>query len=255
MSIGVHVNIGAWDLVRRLNASELALYSAMEKLSSGLAINRASDGPATLIISEHLRTQIASLGQEIENLSAQQGKYQYASSALMEMRSQLTEARTLALGAANEGINDEAMQGAYDNAAQNIVTNYNRLIDTAQYNGRALFDGSEGSLVSLSELTGLDLSSAEAAEASVAAIDAAIAEIDQAQVDIGAAQENRLEAEQRSLAVAHQNLTAAESGLRDTDFALQWTNFLAESFRLRAGIALMAHARVSAETVLSLFDS
>ena len=255
MSLGIQTNLGGWDLVRRLNAGELALYSSMEKLSSGWSINRASDGPAMLIISEHLRSQVASLGQEIENLSAQQGRYQYAQSTLMEMRGQLTEARTLAIGAANEGINDEAMQAAYDIAVQDIVENYNHMKETAQYNGRPLFDGSLESLADLSDLEGVDLSDMEAAQASIAEIDTAVAEIDRAQIDIGSTQTYELEAQQRSLAVARQNLTAAESSLRDTDYAIQWTNYIADSIRLQAGIALMAHTRLSAETILSLFDS
>lgn len=254
MGLGIRTNISAWDLVRRLNASELALYSSLEKLTSGLAINRASDGPAILIISERLRSQIASLEQQVENLSAQQHKYEYASSALMELRSHLTELRSLAIGAANEGGNDEAMQAAYDTTAQDIVAAYNQVIETAEYNGRPLFDGSTGSLADIPALSGIDLTSAASAEASISALDDAVRTLDHVQIDLGATQRHELAAQQRMLSITRQNLIAAESELRDTDFVMEWTNFLAESMRLRAGIALFAHSRLNAESVLLLLN-
>jgi flagellin len=255
MGIGIRIDMSALDLVRRLNASELALYSSMEKLSSGWKINRASDGPAVLVISERLRSQIASLGSELENLSAQQQEYGYASSVVMDLRADLLEVRSLALGAAHEGYNDPAMQGAYETAAQAAVDSYNQIASTAEYNGQKLFDGSEGSLATIRRLDGIDLSSASAAEASLEAIDRAVGELDRIQIDLGARQKNELEAQQRSLAITQQNLIAAESSLRDTDYALEYTNFVVEAMRMRAGVALWAHSRIAAHTVLSLLGS
>ena len=255
MGLGIQIDISTWDLVRRLNASELALSSSMETLSRGWKINRASDGPAVLVISERLRSQIASLGQEIGNLNAQQQEYGYASSVVMDLRADLLEVRSLALGAAHEGYNDPAMQGAYETAAQAAVDSYNHIVSAAEYNGQKLFDGSEGSLASVSRLKGIGLSSAPAARVSLEAIDLAVAELDRIQIDLGAKQKNELEAQQRSLAVRQENLLAAESRLRDTDYALEYTNFLVEAMRMRAGVALLAHSRLAAESVLSLLGS
>ncbi len=255
MSLGVHINRGTWDLVRHLNAGELALYSSMEKLSSGLKINRASDGPTVLVVSERLRAQIASLNQEVENLYNQGHQYEYASSTAMQLRSNLSDLQLVAVGASNEALNDEAMQAAYDSTAQNIVASYNHIVRTATYNGKPLFDGSEAALASVSALEGIDFSSPEAVAGSMEVIEQATRELDQVQIELGAMQKNQIDSQRASLETTKQNLVAAESRLRDADFVMEYTNFLAESVRMRMGVALLAHSRINAEAVLSMLDS
>ncbi|UCD64697.1 MAG: hypothetical protein JSW34_04470 [Candidatus Zixiibacteriota bacterium] len=242
-------------LANNISLSFLNMCSSLEKLSSGYRINSAADGPADLVISEQLRTQIASLNQEIENTSALIYKYETASSNLMDLRSQLTELRTLAIGAANEGFNNEEAQEAYQTAADAIVERYNDVIAESEYNGAVLFDGGEGSLGTLAALEGIDLSSAEAAEASIATIDEAIAEVDALQVDIGSTQRYELESELASLRITSQNLVAAESSLRDTDFVTEFTNFLVEQIKFKAGLALFSHFGLTSSSVLGLFSS
>lgn len=253
MAISIWSDIGMMSLLRSINTSRSSMFLSLERLSSGLRINRASDGPADLVISEKLRSQIASLNQEIENISANIGRYQYTSSSVGQLRSKLTELRTLAVGAANEGGNSDAAQAAYEAAAVSIRAGYNHLIDSAEYNGSNLLDGSQGSLADVSKLDNIDLRSAEAAVDSMAVIDAAIAEVDQVQVELGATQKNSLESERASLEVTKSNLISAESNLRDADYALEYTNFIAQSFKLKASMFLLAHSYISANTVLTLF--
>ncbi len=154
-----------------VNSAFAGMYKSLQKLSSGMKINSAADGPAQLIISEQFRTQIATLNQQIENTSMQIGKYSTASSTLSEMRSQLTEMRTLAIGAANEGGNSEAAQQAYADSASLLESNFNVTLNRAEYNGAVLFDGGEGSLANLTDLSGVDLSSADGANLSIVLID------------------------------------------------------------------------------------
>jgi len=250
--MGIRVNLNGWQIARQLHEGDRRLFSSMEKLASGLAINRASDGPAMLIISEQLRAQIASLDREIENLSMQEYKYEYASSSAMQLREKLTEMRSLAIGAANEGGNDETSQAAYDNAAQDIAASYNEAVDSAEYNGKKLFDGSADALTSISPLQGIDLSSAEGAVASVEKIDAAIAEVDQAQIEFGSSIRHEFQSQQASLAITRQNLIASESQIRDVDWAMEFSRFMAEQIQFRAGMALMAQAQLSSRMVLGL---
>ena len=254
MNNSVRVHLSAWDLVNRLHSQDRRLYASMQKLASGLAINTAADGPAMLIISERLRSQIASLEQRMENLSALQHKYEYGASTALHLRSQLVELRSLAVGAANESVNDEAMQAAYDQAAQHVKDSYNHVVETAQYNGKKLFDGSDGALASLSRLEDISLMSADGAAVALATVDRATAELDQALIDMGATEKNELESQQASLAVRRQNLIAAESEIRDVDYAQEWSRFIADSIRQQVGLALMAHAAISAKTMLSLFE-
>jgi flagellin len=243
------------SILNNLYLSSLSIRRTQEQLSSGLKINRAADGPAELVISEKLRSQIASLNQEIENLSMSINKYEYASSSVGQMRARLTELRSLAVGAANEGVNSENMQTAYDTAAQSIVSEYNDLAANAEYNCNKLFDGSEDSLGIISSLNGIDLTSASAAEQSIVIIDEAIKQVDQTQVNIGATQANNLESQRASLEVKRENLIAAESQLRDTDYALQYATIIRAIITHNAGIALLAHSLFNAEGVMQLLST
>ena len=255
MGISIRFDLGSSLISNSLSSNYLSLLNPLEKLASGLSINRASDGPATLVISEQLRSQIASLNQEIENTSATIGKYETASSFVSEMRSKLTELRTLAIGAANEGGNSESAQAAYAATADYIVSSYNDILETAEYNDMNLLDGSDGGLAEVSELEGVDLSSAESAGDSIAVIDTAINELDAVQVDLGATQKNELEAHRASLQVTVQNLQAAESVLRDTDYAKVYSTLVGEMVKFQASAALFAHSHIGANTVLGLLDT
>lgn len=254
MSLSINVNLGGMSLINSINSSKKNAFLSLERLSSGLRINRASDGPADLVISEQLRSQIASLNQEIENVGANINRYQYASSSVSQVRSSLTELRSLAVGAANEGGNSSSTQAAYEAAAVATTASYNHMIDSTEYNGTKVLDGSEGSLAAISKLEGIDLSSAQSAEESIAVIDEAIAEVDQVQVDLGATQKNQLESQRASLEVQKSNLISAESNLRDADYAIEYTSFIGNLFKMNAGIALLAHSNINSTSVLSLFE-
>lgn len=255
MGLTINTNLSAAYIGIFAGRNSSNLLSSLEKLSSGLAINRASDNPAGLVISEQLRSRISSLNQEIENTSALINKYQTASSTVMEMRSHLTEMRTLAVAASNEGVNDEAAQSAYQTTADHLVSTYNRSLDLATYNGSHLLDGSESAVAEVSELENLDLSSAEAAAASIATIDEAISELDSVQGELGAIQANELESRRNSLEITSQNLQAAESMLRDTDYAKEYSSAVASIIQLRASVAMLAHSYVQADSILSMLEA
>jgi len=226
-----------------------------QRLSSGLRINQASDDPAGLVISEQLRSQIASLNQEIDNISSNINKYQTVSSSVGGLREQLTELRTLAIGAANEGGNSPAAQEAFDSAAQQIVTSFNNTVDNAEYNGSQTLNGSEGSQANVSELVGIDLSTSASAEASIEYIDTAVAELDAIQIDLGSTQANGFESQLRSLEVTRENLTAAESQLRDADFTGEFTTFVGSQIRTQVSLAMLAHAMMSGSSIVRLFNT
>jgi flagellin len=255
MGFSIITNMAALGVARKTADSYAALYKSMERLASGLKINRASDNPAGLVISEQFRSRIASLNQEIENTTQLINKYETASSTVMEMRSQLTELRTLAVGAANEGVNDASSQAAYVQASAYIVAGYNDTADSAVYNGHKMLDGSEGSLANVSKLENISLSSAENAEAAIVVIDEAIAELDAVQIDLGATQKNDLESRRSSLEVTAQNLQAADSLLRDLDYALEVANMVGEMIKVQTSLALMSHTKIQANSVLKMLST
>lgn len=252
--ISLNTDYSIATILRSFSESQSLMVRALERLSSGVRINRASDDPAGLVISEQMRAQIASLNQEIENVSATINKYTTVSSSAQEIRSQLTDLRTLAVGAGNSAVNSEAAMAAYQTEADSIVAAVNDAIAEAEYNGQKTLDGSPGSLLNLPALSVVDFSSPESIDQAIADIDQAIGAVDDGLVELGAVQKNELEAKLRSLEQSKQNMVAAESQVRDTDFGDYMSAFVSSLIQQKAALALMAHARISSETVLSLLS-
>jgi flagellin len=254
MGISIRTDIGSRLTVTAFNQNWNDLYTSLERPATGRRINSAADDPAGLVISKQLQSQIASLNQEIENITATIGKYQTVSGSLGELREQLTELRSIAVGASNAAINDDAAQEAYAVAAESLVNTYNRTISNAQYNGAQTLDGSEGSLATVAQLVGIDLSSPESAAASIEAVDRAASALDQTMTELGATQRNDLESRRQTLEVTCQNLTAAESAITDTDYAMEMSSFTASLIRSQATMALLGHSFLTRQTVVSLMQ-
>jgi flagellin len=125
-----------------INNTEQA--KTMERLSSGLKINRGADGPASLVISERLRAQTAGLKQAIDNSESGISLVQTAEAALDEVSSALINARQLAVHAANEAVNDEFMLRADQQEIDNILATVNRIAQNTQFGKKNLLDGSKG---------------------------------------------------------------------------------------------------------------
>lgn len=252
MAFSIKNNISAVNLSRQIDLSNLLLSKSMEKLASGLRINRASDDPAGLVISEQMRSRIASLNQEIENVSIAIRKHETASSEALQLRGILTEMRTLALAASNEAINDPAIQSAYQAEANRLVDSYNFIVENAAFGSQKLFDGSDGSLTTIPKMGELDLADSQAAQAAIGTIDESIGRLDSSIADIGSAQSCFLETRLANLRIEAENLTAAESQIRDTDYVLEFTNFLKNQMLLKSSTSLIAHSFITPRSVLAL---
>lgn len=239
------------DSVRHLNMSHEALLKSMERLSSGWRINRASDDPAALVISEQLRSRIASLNQEIENTTMMIRKYETAESVLGELRLQLRSLRVMVEAAADVTTGDGARE-ILQNAIAAATERYNHLIKTAAYNGAVFFDGSKGALASLSPLAGVDISSSEAARNSVGVLDQAETDLYAAQVDIGAIQKYELEARLATLEVTEANLTASEESIRGSDTAQDVADMVRQELLMKAEIARMFHSGMNRRAIISV---
>ncbi len=255
MSLSIKSNLGLSTLALSLGSSMSLWKQQAAKLSSGLRINSAKDDPSGLVISEQLRSQIGSLEQEIENTRNLITKYETADSTLQEARRQLNEIRSMAVAASNEGFYDENALDALNSSAQYLQGSFNRTIETADFNNRNLFDGSEGSVAEITALEDVDLSSAEAAQATMGVIDERLAELDTIQGDLGSKVKNELQSTQSSLQVTRENLVAAESQLRDADMAKELSSTIKAMIQGRFTTALMAHTMNKSNMVLSLFDA
>ena len=101
MSIMINSNLAGMNTVRNISLIQRSISRTMQRLSSGLEINQASDGPAGLVISEQMRSQIGSLTQQIKNLEFNLNKNNAADSAISELRDKLSEIRSIAMSAAD----------------------------------------------------------------------------------------------------------------------------------------------------------
>ncbi len=240
------------NIVSGINKAMDGFYSSLEKLSSGFRINRASDDPAGLVISEQMRSRIASLNREIENINYNSYKYNTADSALLEMRHTLTEMRTYALEAAGTGFGDENTYQAWQGAMDGLVSSYNMVIDSTSFGTQKLLDGSAGAVADVPKLEQIDVSSAETASQAVDSIDEQIGALDQKLAAVGARQSNDYESRRSSLSVELENLSAAESNIRNTDYFSEYASMLKNRLLIQSGISLLAHAHITDTTVLNL---
>lgn len=142
MGLRINNNIQSVNGHRNLQRNDAMAGRSMEKLSSGLRINRAADDAAGLIISEQMRAQIAGLGQAISNSETAVNMVQTAEGALDEMNTLMKKARTLALHAANEGANDQSQLVADQSELDNIIGSVTRIAEQTQFGGKKILDGS-----------------------------------------------------------------------------------------------------------------
>ena len=142
MSLKINHNMSAVNTHRSVLNNSAAQQKTMEKLSSGLKINRAADSPAQLQISENLRAQAAGLRQAIDNSEMAVSLVQTAEAGLSEVSRALIQARQLAVHAGNEGVNDPNMMLADQREFDNILEQINRVASSTQYGQNYLLDGS-----------------------------------------------------------------------------------------------------------------
>jgi flagellin len=144
MSLRINHNVSAINSHRHLQANQADMSKTLERLSSGLKINRAADSPASLVISQQMRAQIAGLNQAIDNSENAVSLVQTAEANMAEISNLLTSIRQLAIHAANEGVNDEVMLEADQKEIDNALHTIDRIAKQAQFGTKRLLDGSRG---------------------------------------------------------------------------------------------------------------
>ena len=140
----INTNIPAMRAYRSLTTVNEAGQKNMERLASGLRINRAADSPASLVVSERMRGQISSLNQAIENSEVSMSLAQTTEGALSEINRVLTNMRQLAVHASNIGVNDPKMMEADQAELRNSIEMIERVAKDTQFGTKALLDGSKG---------------------------------------------------------------------------------------------------------------
>ena len=138
----VNHNTASMSSLRHLNRTIEDTNTNVKRLSSGLKINSAADGPADLMISEQMRKQISGLNQAVKNSETSISMVQTAEGVLSELSSMLLSMRQLALHAANDGAADSNIIQADQMEVENILETIDKIAGLTEFGSKVLFDGS-----------------------------------------------------------------------------------------------------------------
>jgi flagellin len=280
--MSINTNLSALNTYRNLNATQNDLSKSLEKLSTGLRINRAADDAAGLSISEGLKSQVGGLTVAARNAQDGISVVQTAEGGLTETHSILQRMRDLAVQAGNDSNNTDS-RTAIDTEVTQLQAELGRISESTNFNGINLLDGSAGTAgvmkfqvgansgtssqidVDLSKSSVKDVAaalttgatgtlkfgSATEAQASIDAIDEQIKYVSAARSNLGAVQ-NRFDHAINVTNVAKENLTAAGSRITDVDMAQEMVKYTRDNILSQAGTSMLAQANQSTQGVLSL---
>ena len=282
----INHNMSAMYSQRSTNLTTVAAQKNMEKLSSGLKINRAGDDASGLAVSEKMRSQIRGLNKASENAQNGLSFIQTTEGYLQETTDIIQRIRELAIQSSNGIYTDEDRMQIQVEVSQ-LVAEVDRIASQAQFNGMNLLTGrfarDEGTnsvtasmwlhiganmdqriqvyigtmtatalnLRSLGDETIMNLESPNEANRAIGTLDEALKKLSKQRADLGGYY-NRLEHAIRGIDVAAENLQSAESRIRDTDMAKEMVDFTKNQVMQQSGMAILAQANQSTQNVLSL---
>ncbi len=272
MGIRINTNIGSLNTQRHLYNTTMRFQKSMEKLSSGLRINRAGDDAAGLAISEGLKADIAALDQASRNAADGVSLVQTGEGALDEVSNILVRMKELAEQSLNGTLGDSE-RTYLDSEYSALTSEIDRISDATEFNGVKLLDGTGGSVniqvgigsaatdrvaVDLGDNmdsanlgTGTAVDTATNAQTAIGEIDDAIDNVSSKRADFGAIQ-NRLESSIRNIGMTAENLSAANSRIRDVDVAKETSVMTSNQILQQAGVSILAQANTTSGLALSL---
>jgi len=279
MGLTINHNLNAMFALRYLNINNNLLNKSIERLSSGLRINRAGDDAAGLAISEKMRSQINGLNQASKNAQDGISLIQTAEGAVNETHSMLQRMKTLAVQSANGTYTDEE-RNLIDKEFQELKKEINRIAGDTEFNGMTLLDGTfdkdnggksldlqvgnkanqvisvDIAGVKLSDLGISDISikTQDDAKAALSKLESSISYTSGVRATMGAVQ-NRLEHTISSLDNTSENLQAAESRIRDTDMAKEMMEYVKARLLMNVGTSILAQANQDSNFILKLLNS
>ncbi len=265
MGLRVNTNVEAFNAHRNLSQTSLAQSKSMEKLSSGLRINRAADDAAGLAISEGMRAQIRGTAQASRNSMDGISLVQTAEGSLNEMHAILQRIRELSVQWANGTMSTSDQDKITAEVAQ-LTAELARIRDSSMFNGISLFGattavsvtiqvGANGNIDAANNTNRIGVTigalSFTTLSMDVTTIDVALTSVSTVRANLGAMQ-NRLEHTIANLNVYQENLTASESRIRDVDVAQEMVNYTKLQILAQSGTSMLAQANQSSQGVLSL---
>ena len=284
----INHNLSAMYADRTLRVTQGSLDKSMEKLASGLRVNRAGDDASGLAVSEKMRSQIRGLNQASANASNGISFIQTSEGYLQETQDILQRIRELSVQSSNGIYTDEDRMQIQVEVSQ-LVDEIDRIASHAQFNGMNILTGrfarESGSNVVTASMwfhiganmdqrervyigtmtaaglgirnagdgTLISLSSPDTANQVIGALDEALKKVSKQRADMGAYQ-NRMEHAVRGIDIGAENLQAAESRIRDTDMANQMVAFMRDQILNQSGSAMLAQANQRPTSVLQLLQ-
>ena len=267
----INNNISALNNHRQMGINQMGAQRSMEKLSSGLRINRAGDDAAGLAISEKMRAQVRGLDQASRNSQDGISLIQTAEGALNETHSILQRMRELVVQGAND-TNTSDDRAEIQNELNQLMSEIDRISTDTAFNTQNLLGGSfaatlqvganDGQIInfSISSMsssglsiggTAIQVSTNALASSSMSTLDAAIKTVSTQRSQLGALQ-NRLEHTINNLNTSAENLQAAESRIRDVDMAREVMSMTKNNILSQASQAMLAQANQAPQAVLQL---
>lgn len=282
----INHNMSAQFAQRSTGLTELSNTKNMEKLSSGMKINRAGDDASGLAVSEKMRAQIRGMNKASTNAQNGISFIQTTEGYLQETTDIMQRIRELAVQSSNGIYTDEDRMQIQVEVSQ-LVAEVDRIASQAQFNGMNMLTGRFARPTGENTVTGsmwfhiganmdqrtqvyigtmsaaalglrnvgseeiMTLAAPDDANRAIGTIDEALKKINKQRADLGAYQ-NRLEKTVTGLDIGAENLQASESRIRDTDMAKEMVDFTKNQVLTQAGTAMIAQANQSSQNVLSL---
>jgi flagellin len=282
----INHNMSALYADRQLGVTQGELTKNMEKLSSGLKINRAGDDASGLAVSEKMRSQIRGLHQAERNIQNGVSFIQATEGYLQQTQDILHRLRELSVQSANGIYSDEDRMMIQVEVSQ-MVDEVNRIASHAQFNGMNMLtgafarDSATGRIMQLQVGANMDqnsriyvgdmsatalglinsqgdqgkltISDPEEANKAIGSVDNALKIVSKQRADLGAYQ-NRFEIAAQGVAVAAENIQAAESRIRDANMASKMVDYTKDTILSQTGTAMLAQANMRTQSVLSLLS-
>lgn len=274
-SLVINTNLSAISAYDNLNATDQQMSTAIQRLSSGLQVQTAADGPAAYVVSQALTEQSNGYGVAITNAQNGVSLVQTASGALNQISSILQTMNQLALSSANGATTDttalqanqqefSALQNQIDQIAGTTSFGKTQLLN-GSFSGQTLqvgafnFASNQVSLTIGAATTGalgvassaVAVGTVASAQSAIAAVQGAISSVNAIEASLGATQ-NQLQAITANLTVGQQNLQAATSRLVDVNMAQEMTQYSTDQILMQSGVAMLAQAQQAPSLVLKL---
>lgn len=270
--LSVNTNVASLTAQGNLSKSSSRLQMSMERLSTGLKINKAADDSAGLVISELQRKGINGLNGAIRNIERGINAVQTAESGLGEINDLLLKVRGLAIDSANAATQDAASLAANQAEVSKLLDSITRISDTTKFGTKALLDGSysaqqfqigafSGDNTSLTiadsdattlAINAIDVTTTAGANSAITAIDLAISTVSSARGALGAFQSGTLDATKNNNMSQLTNMQQAESSLRDTDYQKEIATFTSEQIRQQVASTVLGMANQASQSIVSL---